>query len=98
VARINAVDPTFLTRFGADFQSGDHLRIQRAIEEGGRLFLDAASVEGALPGHVVPEAKCIAVFVVAILVFFVFAVTGGETEDGLHRAQIVDTIATRFAN
>ena len=98
IARINAVDPTFLTRFAADFQSGDHVRIQRAIDEGGRLFLDAASVEGALPGHVVPEARCIAVFVVAILVFFVFAIHGGGTVGELQRAQLVDTIATRFAN
>lgn len=104
VSRIRAVDASFFARFGADLQSGDRLLIQRTLEDGAKLFLDAASVEGALSGRVSQERRCVAILVavvwVAVLASEYFwtpqpGVAGAQSD--LRQAELVDAIATRLA-
>jgi SdpC family antimicrobial peptide len=47
VADIRQADPTFFDRFGAAMQSGDHLRIERAMDESAVLVKQA--VQGRMP-------------------------------------------------
>lgn len=98
VERIRAVDATFFLRFGADLQSGDHLRIQRGLEEGAKLFTDASAVEGAMAGHVTQDRKCVLILVVLVAVFFWTPQIGTpDQKSDLHQAELVDMIARRLA-
>jgi hypothetical protein len=101
VARVRAADPTFFDRFEVEMQSGDHVRVQRAFEDGAKRFIDAASVIGALPGHVVPEMKCLIVLVAVywVVVYYEeYAWDMAQPQQGaLHRAEIVDLLTTRLA-
>jgi SdpC family antimicrobial peptide len=101
VGRVRAADPTFFDRFATEMQSGDHVRVGQAFEDGAKRFVDAASVVGALPGHVVPEAKClfflVAVVWAAVYVSEAFWDKTVHPLGDLHQAEVVDLLTTRLA-
>ena len=50
VARIEKLDPVFFKRFGADMKSGAHVKVSRALKEGGlRLAAVGAALASARP-------------------------------------------------
>jgi SdpC family antimicrobial peptide len=112
VAWIKGQDSLFFDRFGLDLQSGDHLRVEQALEEaGGRIREALAADLGATPEEILraPELfeaddviidVAVAVEVVAAAVLVVVFVLVLAQEPGrfssLLREMLIDAIATRL--
>jgi SdpC family antimicrobial peptide len=77
ITRIHNEDPTFFQRFGREVQSGDHLRVQQALEQGAQRLITALDQEGLLPPKEaalgLQLGQCI-VFVIALAVVLVVVV------------------------
>jgi SdpC family antimicrobial peptide len=104
VEHIRQADPTFFDRFGAATQSGDHLRIERALDESTALVKQAVQERGlstASRGERV--GTCITVAAVVILFadsFMAVDEEGGESAWSgakLGRDQFVEMVSTRLA-
>lgn len=70
VSQINLSDPTFMDRYGREMQSGEHLRIQKALEESSLKITNAMQVIGTMNekgeignNYAEPELACSAVAV-----------------------------------
>ncbi|WP_246356685.1 sporulation delaying protein family toxin [Pyxidicoccus fallax] len=61
VARIQQQDPSFFGRFGADIQSGDHLRVSSALKEAGDVTLAAAAAEQGTTVQALRDKKAAAI-------------------------------------
>lgn len=64
VRRMDRVDPTFFDRFAADVQSGSHVRVERAMENGravlGRVLEEVRGEAGAAGEATIQEDESIA--------------------------------------
>jgi SdpC family antimicrobial peptide len=85
IARMRTADADFFTRFGADVQSGDHLRIERAMDESAALIRQVAgapdsglSNPGTGVGNCVAVAAVLAVAVAGNAVAVVNAVVAAN--------------------
>jgi SdpC family antimicrobial peptide len=107
VARMDERDPTFFSRFAADMQSGDHLRVERAMNDAQAAVRDVAETIGTSGGSgsesivwyygpVLVAAAAVAVAVaVVIVVFFADPAPGGHP-NGLQHDELVHTLASRL--
>jgi SdpC family antimicrobial peptide len=77
IARIRTADADFLARFGADVQSGDHVRVERAMDESAALIRRVADAPGSglsNPGTGMGNCVAVAVAVAGAAVAVVNAV------------------------
>jgi len=79
IAQINAEDRTFMGRFAVEMQSGDHLRIETALQEAGALTIKAMQNLGYLDPAGMPAegrdgAECFALARVAVAAYVVAVV------------------------
>ena len=74
IADMRTADPTFFDRYGAAIQSGDRLRIERMLDESGKLLRQVAdsriaAAQNAKPGDA--NGTCIFVAIGGFIVVFV---------------------------
>jgi SdpC family antimicrobial peptide len=75
VADIRQADPTFFDRFGADIQSGDHLRIEQALDESAKLVKQAAQkLAPAAPTAGDRQGTCCVVLVCGVVTMLDYGV------------------------
>lgn len=100
VASIKDADPTFFERFGADIQSGNHLRIEQALNEG--LAVMKTASQGSLSQSDTDSGS----LEVMCLILMCHVATWTATSDDqrptwlsspLQRDQMAEMIATRLA-
>lgn len=105
VGRINKDSPDFWSRFGADMQSGNHLRIDASLKDAVRLIADAVEAEygaDALAGQAQvadPGQSCVAIVIVLTVVSVLVVLAVATTAVAIHAvAAEVDVIAQEMAS
>jgi len=107
VARLAESDPTFLERFGADMQSGDRLRVERALTEAQDRMRNVAETVGmsgsagteSIVWYYGPVLVAVAAVAVAAVVVVVVAMPApDETSGRLAHDELVNSLALRLKN
>lgn len=110
VAQIADKDPAFFERFGATVRAGNHVAVERALQDAARLLRDellASPTYGAIrtSEEVADPVVDIEIAVYAVLVVVVFwidfnvvAENTAMSVDGLQRDQLVDMMVKRMAS
>jgi hypothetical protein len=109
ISQINILDPTFFSRFAAEMQSVDHLRVRASLIEGGALYLEAwknvtgLGLGGSDPrlAHVLALAGFIAlvVAIAAVIATVAFIMDSHSVHPGadlLPFDQVVDLLTIRL--
>lgn len=111
IADLRAADATFFTRFASDVQSGDHLRIERALEDSAGLVKQVVSAQSAPKSDPISTCVAVTLAVVGNVVAVVNVAVAGNlvytvnwfwdnqsvaAGGQLAHDQVVDMIATRL--
>jgi SdpC family antimicrobial peptide len=76
VSIIRQRDASFFDRFATEIQSGDHLRVERALDEAAQRLLDAAPSAGIVrPAGVYPGWVVVKIAIVALAIHQYVVVT-----------------------
>jgi SdpC family antimicrobial peptide len=108
VAKIKAKDPTFMSRFGEEMQSGDHLRVQAAMSEASTNTVQTLSEMGYVDedGNAVPDISlvriilavyiAVAVAVLWVQLYFPNSPAPGD-ESALRQETLTNNLTERLA-
>jgi hypothetical protein len=105
IAQIAAADPAFFDRFGADMQSGDHLRVEHAMTEAEGKVRSTVETFGtggeptanpSLVWYYGPVLVAVAAVAVAVAVVVVVVDVEGPDNSRLKHDELIDLYAQRL--
>jgi hypothetical protein len=99
VSAMKSADPTVFASFGAEVQSGDHVRVQAAFLRAQKSLRDAAESTDLIGEGAGADMRCAVLFVAVFVMFYFWVEVASPQTTGRSLAQDehIDRLTTRLA-